>query len=408
MKIVYVTMEYINPDNLNVIDGGLANYLHKITTCLYKMGHDITVIVADSYPNKHIDYNGIDVIYINNKFQKKLIQKILWPFITKKKRKLLKRNFLHYAISNAINKINKKNKIDVIQYASCRGLGRYPQKDIPSCVRISSYAKLMQKFYSYHDDCEIEAETLQIKNNKFIFGPSSHIANYIKDDLGVNKDIKIIESPYSECKISADNTILNELQSKIKSAPFLLFFGTIGELKGCKVIADCIYDILNQYPNLHMVLVGKNATFINDIDYAQIINKKAKEHANRVIRFPSLPHSQLYPLISNCLAVVMPSLTENFSNACVEAMRLKKIVIGTEGNFSQLITDGQNGFLAKVGDSESLKAKIVEVMSLNADKRQEIEEKSFQRTESLSPENICNQLLDYYKFIIKNWENKNE
>ena len=77
------------------------------------------------------------------------------------------------------------------------------------------------------DDCEIEAETLQIKNNKFIFGPSSHIANYIKDDLGVNKDIKIIESPYSECKISADNTILNELQSKIKSAPFLLFFWSL-------------------------------------------------------------------------------------------------------------------------------------------------------------------------------------
>ena len=196
------------------------------------------------------------------------------------------------------------------------------------------------------------------------------------------------------------------MQLKIKNNPYLLFFGTIGRLKGCGVIADCIYDILAKYPHLYLVLVGKNPIF-NDTDYLQMIKDKAKEFANRIIRYSSIPHTQLYPIIKNAIGVLMPSLTENFSNACVEAMRLRKIVIGTEANFSQLLTDRVSGFLAKIGDSQSLKEKIIELISLTPKQKEKMEQKAFERTESLSPKNICNQLLDYYRYVIKHWEVKN-
>ena len=394
-------MEYINPENKKVVDGGLANYLHKITLFLSAQGHDINVLVINAPKNVALMYNGIRVDYLKTAFKKNIFQKLLWPLFSAKRRKLIKRASFWKNITSVIHKISHQRNIDIIQYTSCLGIGRYPEKDIPSCLRISSYAKLMQKYYDYHDEGEIQYEIEQLHNHKFIFGPSRHIINYIIQDLNLKKNIKIIESPYSSVDVTADNRVLNDLKTKIKNSPFLLFFGTIGKLKGCGIIAQCIYEILERYPDLYLVLIGKS---YGNIDYATSIKTNAKKYSEHIIRYQSLPHSQLYPIISAATGILMPSLTENFSNACVEAMRLGKIVIGTEGNFSQLITDGFNGFLAKIGDPISLKDKIITLMSLSPEKKREMERQAFLRTESLSPEIICRQLLDYYQYIVNHWK----
>lgn len=404
MHIVYVTTEYIDSNTKKIIDGGLANYLHKITTALSNLGHEITVIVTRCDVNKIINYKGIRVIFTNNEFKRKFYENIVWPFYPTKKRNKIKEHYLFNSTSKIIKKLNSKHKVDIIQYASYLATGKYPGKDIPYCIRISSYAKLMQRYYNYTNEKEIEDESIQFCNSKFIFGPSKYIASYIENDLNLNKEIKIIESPYSNCLEQDDSRVLDDLKLKIGDKHYLLFFGSIGRLKGCGVIADCIYDILKQYPDLYFVLIGKTIL----ADYVKIIKNNANEFSNRVIRYESLPHSQLYPIIKNSYGVLMPSLTENFSNACVEAMRLKKIVIGTEDNFSQLITDRVNGFLSKVGDSESLKEKIFELMELSTEQKESMETKAYERTETLSPEKICNQLLEYYDYVIKHWRNKNE
>lgn len=409
MHLVFVTTEYIDSKNLQVIDGGLANYLHNITKTLCKLGHNISVVVANKNINKIFLYDGISVIFLSYKPQKSFLQKLIWPFIPSHKRKEITINLSYAIINECIQNINKTNKIDFIQYASCLGSGRYPDKEIPSCVRISSYEKTYQRSYDSYNTKALRIEQEQYINAPYLFGPSKHIAKLIKEDLNLKKDIKIIESPYPESiddEANFDNSILNDLESKTKNAPYLLFFGSIGRLKGCDVIADCIYDILAKYPNLHLVLIGKSILSKN-IDYAELIKHKAKEFSNRIIRYPSIPHTQLYPVIKNATGIIMPSLTENFSNACVEAMRLRKIVIGTEENFSQLLTDRVSGFLAKIGDAQSLKEKIIELLTLTPKQKEEMEIRAFERTQSISPENICNQLLDYYQYIIKHWEVKN-
>lgn len=406
MRIVYVTMEYIEPHSLKVIDGGLANYLHKVTNTLAQKGHEIFVVVVYAPKNEEVLYNGIRVIYLSNKFKKTLFQKLTWPFTLSKKRRAIKEGFFGKNLSHLIQKINKEKKIDMIQYASCMGIGRCPEKDIPSCMRISSYAKLWQKYYGISNPADLAMEQSEYRNTPFLFGPSLHIANYIKQDLHLDKEIKIIETPYPPEVKNLDNTILDDLLKKIgPNSRYLLFFGTLGELKGGKVIANCIYEVLKQYPDLYFVIVGKNAAFTNNVNYLDFIKQNAKEHANRIIRYDSLSHPQLYPIIQRATGILMPSLTENFSNACVEAMRLRKLVIGTEENFSQLITDGENGFLSKVGDSNSLKEKIVELMQLPPERKETMEAKAFERTEVLSPDRICDQLLDYYRYVIAHWRN---
>lgn len=406
MNIVYVTYEYIDYQSLQVIDGGLANYLYKITTTLHKLGHNINVIVAPANEDKQINYNGINVYFLTGKFRKSFLHRLIWPFISSRKKQKIRNNNNYYAhISRYIKELHKKSKIDIIQYASDFEFGKYPEKEIPSCVRISSYAKIWQECYGINNTENIKVQQEIYTNTPFLFGPSKHIVAYIKQDLNLDKDIKIIESPYPDTIKNEDVSILKNLQSTILQSPYLLFFGSIGRLKGCSVIAECIYDILAKYPHLYLVLVGKNFIFHN-IDYLEMIKNKAQDLQYRIIRYPSLSHAQLYPIIRNAVGVLLPSLTENFSNACVEAMRLKKIVIGTEKNFSQLLIDKVSGFLAKIGDSESLKEKIVELMSLTKEQKEKMEQKAFERTQALSPENICKQLLEYYQYVIQHWEVK--
>lgn len=407
MRIFFVTVEFIDYDKLQVIDGGLANYLYKITLFLSKMGHDVNVLVLSTV-DKKINFNGINVEFLNltAKFKKTFWEKLVWCFLKGKQRRKIKNTYLKkYILHNYLETENKIKKIDIIQYASCSSTGQFPLENIPSCLRISSWAKVQQKCYGVYNQEEIDNETEQIYNSRFIFGPSAHIAEILKRDLKLKKDIQIIESPYGEEKLELDSSIADEINIKTCGKPYLLFFGSIGKLKGCKEIADCIYDVFEKFPDLYFVLVGKNL-ITEETNYLEMIKNNAKEHSNRVLHYFAQPHNILYPIIANSYAVILPSRTENFANTCVEAMRSKKIVVGTEDNFSQLITDGENGFLAKIANSSSLFEKITEVMNLDSSKKLQMEEAAFKTTERLSPEIITDKLLKYYQFVIENWNKK--
>lgn len=402
MHIVYVTIEYIDPVSFKIIDGGLANYLVKITKELNENGNIIDVIVI-SDKNLSINWNNINVHFIQIRaYKKNIIDRLFSPLL---KKKLISRRiqYKYKQINNFITKIDKSKKIDIIQYASCLSLGLFPHKDIPSCLRISSYEKLFQESYGEYDLESISNDCAQFKKSRFIFGPSKHIASIIEKDLGLKTKIGIIESPKSDVSKEFDYYSLDQLMKIIGNNKYFLFFGTIGELKGCGTIARCIYRILSSYKEIFFVMVGKVAIKSNGVNYKQEILKASKEFSDRIIHFDSLPHERLFPIIKKSSFIVMPSLTENFSNACVEAMSLGKIVIGTEDNFSQLICDGENGFLSISDNPDSLYNAINKVMNLSDDEKKSISDNAIIRTNSLSVGKIAKQLISYYREVINQW-----
>ena len=120
MRIFFVTTEYIDCDSLKVIDGGLANYLYRITRVLAQMGHDVNVLVRSTV-DKKINFNGINVEFLNRdtKFKKTFFEKLIWCFLRGKQRRKIKEEYFRKRIvSNKLKAENKKKKIDIIQYAS--------------------------------------------------------------------------------------------------------------------------------------------------------------------------------------------------------------------------------------------------------------------------------------------------
>lgn len=403
---VYVTSEYINPDTLWPVDGGLASYLCKITQHLVKCGYEISVVVADGNVNKRVSYNGVNVIFIPTKLKKTFWQKISWLFITGKKRHRIKSEFIHSRIHKTILQENSKTPIDLIQYASYLATGKCPETDIPSCVRISSYAKLWQKYYNYFNPMEVEDEVIQFQNARFLYGPSKYIADYIKKDLKLKTDIKIIETPFIPYNGQEDDSLYQDLKSKIKNRPYLIFYGSVGLLKGAQEIANSIYEIFKKHPKLSLVLVGKEM-LIDGKSYVDFIKKSAKQYADRVIYYSKQPHETLFPLIRHAKAVLLPSRIDNLPNTCIEAMGLKKIVIGSRGaSFEQLITDGESGILCQAGNAKSIVKAVDKLMTLSPNEIKKMEQKAYERSLILSPEKIVPQVLDYYNYVIKNWGKK--
>ena len=139
--------------------------------------------------------------------------------------------------------------------------------------------------------------------------------------------------------------------------------------------------------------------------YDSITN--GKEYSERIIYHPAIGFSQLIPIIKNAEFVTLPSLMENFSNACVETMALGQIVLGCNGaSFEQLIVDGENGVLCTIGDSESFIKKVNEVLNYSEEQKKEMRQKASLSVERLRPELVTKQLLEYYEEVISQYWTK--
>lgn len=400
MRLFFVTTEMIDPGTLIPYDGGLASYLCKITVALRQMGHDVNVIVINKNTEKKVLYQGVSVFFVPILRRKDWFNRFKWHFLNKKQR----HDSLCDAIHSKLYQEHKKQKIDIIQYASYQGLGSNPEKEIPSCVRISSYAKLWQKNYNYCDKQEIINEEEQFRKAKFLFGPSESIANYIKEDLNLPTEIKIIETPFVPTVTREDNSLLTALQEQIGQGQYLIFYGSIGLLKGAQEIADVAFETLSKYPDLHFVLVGKEKKIDGRLPI-ELIKESAGQYSNRIIHFDKTSHDRLFPLIKASKAIILPSRIDNLPNTCIEAMGLKKIVIGSRGaSFEQLITDGVSGLLCDAGNAQTLQVAIDRLMRLTAREVKLMEVAAYERSKTLSLDKIVPQLLNYYQQVIDKWE----
>jgi len=86
----------------------------------------------------------------------------------------------------------------------------------------------------------------------------------------------------------------------------------------------------------------------------------------------------------------------------IEAMALKKVVIGTDGtSFEQLITDKESGFLCKTDDPDDLLRVMNKVIALTSQEREQIGENAYARIQQLDPDIVVNSLVSLYKSVIR-------
>jgi len=237
-------------------------------------------------------------------------------------------------------------------------------------------------------------EIKSLKKADRLVSPGRVIAQAVERLTG--KQVDIIENPYVSTSPDVDRRPYRDL---LEGKVYLLFFGSIGLLKGVKTIADIIYCMLDRYPSLFFVFAGKDMMYRGN-PMMNFVWNKAGSHRGRVLYLGILPRGQLHPVIENAQAVVLPSRIDNFPNTCLEAMAHGKIVIGTRGaSFEQLINDGQNGFLCEIEDSNSLLNAIENALTLTPDERQKMGKVAKERVNYLMQKMAVSKLLGMYREV---------
>lgn len=367
--------------------GGVGMYMRRVAGALKELGHT-PIILSSGTKDMHYWENDIEVFFVfcpNWSVQ----TDSLWRFADI--------FYNSHVVNRKIFEIISTRKIDIIQFSSIRSWPLLYNGKVPAIMRLSSYDKLYYR--DYPDKRMVNAraflQRLAARRCTMVFAPSNAHANAFAKDI--HRNVSVIESPFwNECNEYDDSVY----QNKLKGKKYVLFMGRLTITKGVLVIADILEQFLQLNPEYSFVCCGIEQNRRKE-NLACALRRGAGKHKDRFIYMRSLPHSLLYPIVMRADFVIFPSLSENFSNACMEAMYFERVVIGTDGaSYEQLIDDGKSGLLCIPGDSKSLLDKMNEAAAMNEMQKVEMGKKAKKRIDKLAPEIMVKKLVRYYQYII--------
>jgi len=140
----------------------------------------------------------------------------------------------------------------------------------------------------------------------------------------------------------------------------LLLSGTITKAKGQEDAIRAVIELIkNRKRQVELLMPGYNTDSAYKARMEELINSAGIGSHVRILPF----QQNLIPLIEQADAVLVCSRMEGLGRTCVEAMLMKKPVIGTNsGGIPELIEDGNTGLLYSPGDYLKLADQIEKLL----------------------------------------------
>lgn len=386
MHIVMVTAFFT--DNSYTPLSGMPRYVYKISDLLQQCGHQVE-IVAGSTNNRKWVYKGVKVYNAQ------------WHGTMYGPKKDVAADIFRreFAIQKVLHEIDKKETIDIVQYAGWSGVGFLHSLKCPSVLRLSTYSKVQyNQSEVFKKNVEIYSfwERMSGRRADGVIAPGELLGREFEKDI--SRKVTIMETPFSN-NVKETQSFY---EANLKNMEYMMFYGMASKDKGFETIGDMLVKFFAVNSEMNFVFAGWDVK-TGDESAVQKLKGKLGKNAERVIYLGIIPQEQLYPVIRHSEFVLVPSLIDNLPNACLEALSLDKIVIGTYNtSLEQMICDGENGFLTFPGDSDSLYEAVIKASSLSEDQKQQMSEKNKIIMKKYAPEVAVKKLENYYNMLIKN------
>lgn len=386
MRIAFATPEFVTESHF---DGGLANYLNRLSKKLADLGHDIHIVTLSTQNDDEFVHEGVMV--------HRVMLKPGWNTLNRLTRYSLATtlHWLNFSTQTyrKLKQLHRRQPFDLIQYpnySSC-GLFSIPLLRTNHVVRASSQPGWNASVKRNLDSTLTEhLEALQCKLTRNVHAPSHAIQKMFA------RDTRLIRTPFYVETHDWDTSVYDQF---LKDKSYVLYFGRFQLRKGFHTLAHALPRFLKQYPEAHVALVGRDMETSLASSMAAFARAQCNGFGERLIIVENLPHRSLYPIINEARLVVLPSLMDNFPNACLEAMGLGKVVIGTTGTtLDELISDGVSGFLVPPDNPHALADKMIAAWT---DQRlAEMAAAAKEQVQQFAPEKTVPSLLSYYSEVI--------
>lgn len=185
-------------------------------------------------------------------------------------------------------------------------------------------------------------------------------------------------------------------------SPGSIVIGTIGrmeEVKDQSNLADAFINIVSSDPEmkkkLRLVMIG-NGSLLNTIKM-----KLDKEDCARVSWLPGI-REDIPELLREIDIFVLPSKAEGISNTILEAMAIGLPVVATNvGGNSELLVDGETGFLVPRNNPQALAEAIVRYINDPELRSQHAKSARERAVKEFSMDTMVKKYIDVYDDVIK-------
>jgi len=375
--------------------GGIASYIHSISTELSRRGHEVTII-AKGRKKKWHHVNDLCILF--------------WPF-----------GELHYylykmkcpgqcilplretewsrSLYRAVREVHRKSPVDIIE--ACEAGIRYLHRlGIPWIVRLHGEAYMFAKFSGLQIHRGIrECRRMELSALRKASGITSP-SRFQADTLGADKDghfrpVEVIPNP-------VDPEVLHYagLNNKTEKDPNLvLYTGRIEYRKGVIPLLQSVPFAAGEFPHIHYVLAGDRHNSIPDQMLNSVLN--TDDISKHVTLTGHIAWSGLFPWYQKASIFVMPSFYETFGISCIEAMAFElPVVAASSGGLPEVVEHGVTGLCVPPGDPKAL-AEAIKTLMRQPGLRRRLGRAGREKVrECYQVDKIVDAALSYYQYIL--------
>jgi len=369
MKIALVSREY----PLTSGSGGIGTYTYNLAHALVAHGHEVHVITRSNKTRKKDKKVLLHTIKHNDCFCSNI------------------------RYSCKVAKILRKEKFDIVQASEWGGEAYIFSlfKNAPLVTRFATPTYMINRLNNQKDVgfLTLHMERAQAKHSNALFSSTHALAEVIAVDWKINiEKIKVIPN-----SIELKN-ITNQKTKQLFGKDYILYFGRLEERKGMITLAKALSGVFKKYPDIKVVLAGKDMSYRN-AKMSDYIKEKNKKYLKNIIFTGDLKKDKMYSVIAASQLVVLPSRWEAFGFVCLEALAFGKVTIATKGSgFSEIIEDSVSGYLVNPDKPKELTQKIIHCLSNDMSL---IRRNARARSKRFSVENISKQVLELYENMVK-------
>jgi glycosyltransferase involved in cell wall biosynthesis len=342
LRIAFLTPQYPTEGNKT---GGVGTYVYRMVKALHEIGCIPEVFTFSKTNSEPFYHEGIRVERV------RIIRKKYFNLILGNLKKIfgweLRGTYEYLGFAVAISRALKKRQKDVdyhfIHSSDFFVPGLFVRKKAkcPLVVRSSWARDLCLKAEGIDGNIDERLKSILesnlLRRADIVYAPSDFVAHH--NSLRYARKFYVLRPSYA-----LDAPIATTLPWKLPTRYLLHFSSYLGPVKGTDILAEALSLIWKEEPEFKMVWVGRESLPEILEGYCQNWGKNIKN----VVMLGEIEKSELYKVVKDAEATVLPSRYDNFPNTAIESLALGVSVIGPNGaSFNELVEPGINGELAE-------------------------------------------------------------